>query len=566
MKARHPSPIHWFLFVAGLAACVGLGYGAYTLAGYSWSQVADYHSPYLGMLPDEHVSQVASPAPAPRLVLVIVDGLREDAAREMGTLNTLQGFGSDYALVTPQPSLSYPNWTAILTGAPHDVTGVTTNWYERRVEVPTLLDDALEAGRRTVVVGPEDLQVLYDVERADGVQLREWPEGGYLTGTLVDDTLRLAEAHDPEFALLHLPDIDEAGHDFGGTSPEYAEVVRKVDVDLSRLVAGMSDARTAFVIVGDHGHIDAGGHGGWEPDAVRVRAVFAGSGVMLGSGEASLIDVAPTVAALMGMAPPAYSKGRVLPSLVASEPLQVADAVARQRAEFTRAYAEELGFEAGVPRGRETQAIADAESGFMSRGRQDRALLAIAGLLACLLSLAAIGVASWRALVAALAGTAAYAVVYNAMFFLVHGHLWSLSAFNEEDMVDAWMNTRLLEAAIALLVGAAVAALVYPLLRRDPNGPRGEYLSGWLALGPATAVAVLAFLGMQVAWYFWAWGPQVSHLMPDLMWAFKYDLDLLQSTAVGFAAMLTPLVTFLVGRYHPRNRKAAGAVPDRLER
>ncbi|TLM78796.1 MAG: hypothetical protein FDZ70_03905 [Actinobacteria bacterium] len=555
MNGRMPPWARWTLLVAGLATCVALGYGAYSLAGYSWDQVATYESPFIGMLPDAPASALASPAPAPRLVLVIVDGLREDAARTMGTLNTLQGFGSDFSLVTPQPSLSYPDWTAILSGAPHDITAVTTNWYERPVEVPTLIGDAARAGKRTVIVGPSDLATLYPTELATASRFRDWHEGEYLTGQMVDDTLRLAEEADPEFVLLLVPDVDEAGHDFGGDSQGYAEVVAKVDADLSRLVAGLSDEHTAFVVVADHGHIDAGGHGGWEPEAVTVRAVFAGSGVAFGSGNARLIDVAPTTAALMGMGPPAYAKGTVIPGIVASMPPAVTDAGARQRAAFTRAYADVLGYSAlGVPRGSEEDAIASADAAYQRDGRVDRAWLALAGSVACVVALAIIGIASRRALAAALAGVAAYAAVYNGLFFLVHGHLWSLSAFNEEDMVDAWMNLRLAEAAIALLVGAAVAALVYPLLRREPPGPRGRYLSHWLALGPATAIAVLAFLGLQVAWYCWAWGPQVTALLPDLKWAFKYDLDLLQSTAVGFAALLTPLVTYLVGRFHPKVR------------
>lgn len=90
----------------------------------------------------------------------------------MPSLNTLRGFGSDLTLTAPQPSLSFPNRTTILSGAPQIISGVTTNWYSHRVLAPTLVDCACDAGRRVAVVGPTDFAVLYGVRRGAGVSLR----------------------------------------------------------------------------------------------------------------------------------------------------------------------------------------------------------------------------------------------------------------------------------------------------------------------------------------------------------------------------------------------------------
>ncbi len=59
---------------------------------------------------------------------------------------------------------------------------------------------------------------------------------------------------------------------------------------------------------------------------------------------------------------------------------------------------------------------------------------------------------------------------------------------------------------------------------------------------------------MQVAWFLWMWGASISWVLPDFKWAFKYDLDLVQMTAVGAAVVLAPLVSYLIGRYHPKVR------------
>jgi hypothetical protein len=188
--------------------------------------------------------------------------------------------------------------------------------------------------------------------------------------------------------------------------------------------------------------------------------------------------------------------------------------------------------------------------------RSSRLPLSLALASVCLLAIAAVGVLSWRALVAALSGTAAYYLVYEGLYFLVHGYRWSLSSFNSEDMLKPFLNGRMTDAIIAGLVAAAVAADIYLATRSEPKRPKGEYLPSWLALGVATVLVVQATIGLQVAWYLWYWGASVTWYIPDLAMGFKYDLDLIQLTGLGAAAVLAPAVTYLVGRYHPlRSRK-----------
>src|SRR5665648_460355 len=70
----------------------------------------------------------------------------------------------------------------------------------------------------------------------------------------------------------------------------------------------------------------------------------------------------------------------------------------------------------------------------------------------------------------------------------------------------------------------------------------------------ATALAILAVLAFQIAWFLWPWGAEVSWILPDLKWGFKYDLDLIQATAIAGVALLGPIVTYLIGRFHPKLR------------
>lgn len=580
MRGRQWSWLSWPMLVLGVAACLGVAYGSYMLAGYSWGQVVAYESPYVRPLdsPDATLSAVyvpeqlkptlpnPGPALAGRVVLVIVDGMRLDISRSaMPGLNTLRGYGSDLTLTAPQPSLSFPNWTTILTGAPQTISGVTTNWYSGQVFAPTLMDSARDGGRRVAVVGPTDFAELYGVKSGASVSLRPWPKGGYLSGTLVDDALRIVKSTDPELLVVHLPDLDEAGHEYGGSSPQYREVAAKIDVDIARLVSGMQRADTTFVVVADHGHIDTGGHGGWEDSVVNVPGIIAGASATLGVGTGRLEQIAPTIAVLEGVRAPVYASDTALRSVLATTAATVFAADTAHHDAFQIHYTDtvlghsysKLDLPSDMIRRTVSanEAAAFVTNRRLTTERMQRAPNSLAIIGAVLAGLAVIGVTSWQALVSALAGTAAYYALYYGLFFVVHRFSWSLSAFNTETHVQEFMNGRMVEAIVAGLVGVAVAALVYPLLRAAPKGPRVRgYLGGWLALAPATVLAIEGTLAVQVAWYLWWYGARVSWIIPDLKWGFKADLDMIQMTALGALALLAPVVTYLIGRYHPRVR------------
>ena len=568
MADKSTSRLLWACFVLGTLACLGIAYGAYSLAGYSWAQVVNYASPYVSATPPVELVSVEPTPAAPlvkRVVLVIVDGLREDVSRSsMPTLNTLRTYAADISLTVPQPSLSFPNWTTILTGASQPISGVTTNWHSGKVLAPTIVDAVKASGGEAIVVGPTDFTELFGIQPGPRVSLRPWPKGGYLSGQLVNDTLRLSkESTAATLIVLHLPDVDEAGHEFGGGSANYRQTASKVDADISRLVAGLQSPGTTFVIVADHGHIAAGGHGGWEPEVLHVPGIFAGDGVRLGKGSGALDQVAPTISVLLGLTPPAYAEAQALRSVVATTDEAVFGADVAHHLAFAAHY---IGVVRGVVPTREELLagngadanVALATSDRLTSERNNRLWMMFLAAAAAVVVVGVIGVASWRALVAAGVGAGAYYAAYELLFFVVHRYQWSLSAFNTETYVKVFMNWRLGEAALCALLGVAVAALVYPYLRANPKGAGDpEYLPGYLALAPATLLVVLATLGVQVGWYLWQWGATITWTLPDFLWAFKADLDMVQMTAVGAAALLAPLVTYLIGRYHPRVRRSA---------
>lgn len=563
--------VRWFLPIASLLLSLGLAYGAYVLADYSWNQVVDYESPYTyltgwefsGVRPS--LKEPIPDAEARRVVLVVIDGLRDDVSRTMQTVSGLRARGAELRLTVPEPSLSYPTWATILTGAPPQISGVTTNWFEGPVKVESLLDVAAGSGRSVVVSGPSDLDTMFKAsEVASATAFTDWVEGDYVSDDIVDDALTLdVQVGGADFVFVLLPDVDEAGHAYGGASTEYAAAAAKVDADLGRLVEGLDDGSTTFMVMPDHGHIDTGGHGGWEDPVIHTWAALAGPGVAATTATAELRDIAPTIAVIAGLQAPMQGIGTAIDPVLADPNGSARDAEFVRAAGMTLSYIEEV-LGKGATSDLETisspsalapmQESANAER--LAEERSDRIVWLIGIALATVAIVVAVGLASWRMLVAAVSGTIVYAAVYNALFFFVHDLRWSLSAFNEEDLIQAFFNQRMLEAALAGLAGCLVAALVYFVLRRTSREPSAGWVAEWLAVGGTTILLAQAALAVQVGVFLWRWGASVVWILPDMREAFKYDLDLIQITALGAAAVLGPLLTYLLGFVFNRRRVA----------
>jgi hypothetical protein len=90
------------------------------------------------------------------------------------------------------------------------------------------------------------------------------------------------------------------------------------DHALGRALARVDLSQDAIIVTADHGHTNRGGHGGVEPEVMYVPLIAAGAGIKPGASanDARLIDIAPTVAALLGIPAPGHGLGRTLDELL----------------------------------------------------------------------------------------------------------------------------------------------------------------------------------------------------------------------------------------------------------
>ncbi len=254
----------------------------------------------------------------PPIVLCVVDGLRGDALDlvETPALDRLMAQGrATLAARSVMPSVTLPCHMTIFHSVEPGRHGVVTNTWTPQVRpVRGLFEVAQGAGLRTAA--------YYNWE-----ELRDlWRPGALETGYFWRDNkspagdARVAQAAveglqggEVDLAFVYLGYVDEAGHRYGWLSPGYLQAVAHADACIGRVWAAL-DGRGAMLVTSDHGGHDRS-HGTDADADLLVPLILAGETLSEAGpleGAVSLLDVAPTLAALLGLAAPDEWEGRAL--------------------------------------------------------------------------------------------------------------------------------------------------------------------------------------------------------------------------------------------------------------
>jgi hypothetical protein len=346
-----------------------------------------------------------TPRLARRVFLVVIDGLRLDRSYELPFLDELRRGGVDSEATSHYPTWSRPNYVAILTGVPPHASGVRTNHHETPVALDSLMDRAHAGGLRVATAtdydvlprlflrptggGPAPLRPAargdasepapdgHDAHEASdaAADLDSLEQPAALPGIRAPDANLVSPFDDARYApwpggfseagsalaagradlvILLVGAVDAAGHAHGGDSPAYRDAALIADRAVGRVLARVDLARDAVIVTADHGHTGRGGHGGIEPEVLAVPLIAAGAGIRPGTTalDARLIDIAPTVSALLGLPAPGHGLGRTLTELLAldeaSSTRRVAADLLRQSTTRTTVMASEASAAADV--------------------------------------------------------------------------------------------------------------------------------------------------------------------------------------------------------------------------
>jgi hypothetical protein len=289
-----------------------------------------------------------------RLVFVLIDGERLDTSLDaavMPTLAHLRDIGAYAAMHSQAPSFSEGSYTVLLTGArPYLDDGPAFNADYPDVWTFTqdnLFTDAHRAGLKTAISGYYWFEKLVP---QDAVTDHFYTPG---EDRIADDDVFAAalpwlQAGQDQFILIHLDQVDYAGHHEGGAkAPAWNAASMRVDDILNKIVATLDLSKDTIFICSDHGHVNAGGHGGADPTALLEPFIIAGAGIKPGNyGDVEMVNVAPTLAAILGTNIPASSQGRVLTEMLdlpATTLTNVATDTKLQQAHLLETYVAAIG-------------------------------------------------------------------------------------------------------------------------------------------------------------------------------------------------------------------------------
>ena len=281
----------WIRRAVAAVVCLALAGLAYTWATALMASLYDFRAPLTATVADSASTSAAKPAPptqplARKVVMVLVDGLRVDTATDstvMPFLAQLRTKGASATVHSHTPSYSVPSWTVLLTGAWPDRHGAPVMNPTDPATAPVWPVDnifaaAKDAGRRTAVVGSDWFTPLVPPSALTTTHfVHEETDAADQEST--DATVAMLRGDQADFVLLHLNEVDHAGHHAGGgTSPAWRTAATKVDARLAQVAGALDFTRDALLVVSDHGHLDTGGHGGPEDIVVTEPLVLVGAG------------------------------------------------------------------------------------------------------------------------------------------------------------------------------------------------------------------------------------------------------------------------------------------------
>ncbi len=248
-------------------------------------------------------------APAPRRVLLIsVDGLAPWvlARAQAPVLARLAREGTSAAHAeTVLPSITMTAHTTMLSGLPPEQHGVTWNRYQpwSAVGVPTIFTAcARQALRCGLFAGKA--KFAHFAEAEPGVER-------YVLGAdapaVLAAALRYQRERDPDLVVVHLAEVDWAGHGQGWGSEAQLRAIAALDTALGGFLSEVRAAGgrpLAVLLTSDHGGHGTN-HGSADPRDVEIPWLLWGDGVPVATlPQVSALDTAPTLMALLGLAPP----------------------------------------------------------------------------------------------------------------------------------------------------------------------------------------------------------------------------------------------------------------------
>lgn len=276
------------------------------------------------------VASVAAPAAdTPVHVLLIgtdgtnLDKILADPAN-VGFFNLMDQSVTGAATLVGHTTISGPSWSTIMTGAWDTKTGVINNLFNpapyRSWPTAFNLIEYYKPATATSIIA--DWQYMNDMAAAGGYPADQNFYYGFTDSWAATDTEVVNKTIDlinstavatSSFMFSYQVQVDEAGHSYGGGSPEYAQAVTNVSDNIQQIMDAVTARELAtgedwtVMVTTDHGHQQSVGfgHGFQSPNETSSFVIFDLAGDSANDGKQNLnystVDITPTIVNLFGI-------------------------------------------------------------------------------------------------------------------------------------------------------------------------------------------------------------------------------------------------------------------------
>jgi len=252
-----------------------------------------------------------------KAILISIDGMRPDGFLQCGNpygKELMTDWAYTLSARTVMPSVTLPCHLSAFYGVPPARHGITTNTFMPSLQPQNgIFEHLSDAGKRCASFYA--WEQLRDLGRPGSVKFtgyrNAWMDENS-DGVITDLALDCIKKDSPDFVFLYLGDTDEkGGHGYGWMSPEYLNYISLALDCVKRVAEACPDYD--IIVTADHGGHERT-HGTDRKEDVTIPQFYRCEGLEKGTdlGEISLLDIAPTIADLFGLAPAEEWEGKSL--------------------------------------------------------------------------------------------------------------------------------------------------------------------------------------------------------------------------------------------------------------
>ncbi len=252
-----------------------------------------------------------------KVIMILVDGMRPDS---LDTVPVAQKIMNQSAVTinakTVFPSVTLPCHISLFHSVTPQRHGTTTNVYAPQVRPINGLCEVLRQADKKCAVF-YNWEEIRDVSRPNSLAHACFYAGrriGYKEAgeMLTDSAIKYLKAFDTDFTFIYFGHTDMEGHRYGWMSEEYMKAVEESWDNIDKLMNELGDEYT-YIITADHGGHDRT-HGSDSDEDMLIPIIINGNGFENAKlpDDANIVDLAPTVANLLGVAPDSEWEGRSL--------------------------------------------------------------------------------------------------------------------------------------------------------------------------------------------------------------------------------------------------------------